>query len=76
MLTAMTHPDHGTHIVYDYKDQKMAEEVGWKVDSDLSKVLAGQAPVAATLIDKYTEKFGKPPHHLMKPETIQKALDE
>lgn len=29
-----------------------------------------------TLAEQYEEKFGKPPHHRMKDETIRKALED
>ena len=76
MLFAMTHPDHGVHVVYSFDEQKQCEERGWKHDRELSKSLSGEAPIEKSLIDKYKDKFGKAPHHLMKADTIQKALDE
>ena len=30
----------------------------------------------AVLAEKYKEKFGKPPHHFMKTETILEAINE
>ena len=80
MLTAMVHPDHGTHIVYTYAEQKACEEVGWKSDPALSRKLAGAEqpapPADKTPAERYEVKFGKPPHHLMKSETILKELAE
>ena len=34
-----------------------------------------EKPPEKTIAEKYQEKFGKPPHHRMKPETIQKAVE-
>ena len=30
--------------------------------------------VSADLVEQYQSKYGKPPHHRMKPETIREAL--
>ena len=75
-LIAMVHEDHGTHIVYSDQERKICEENGWKSDPALSRILAGEAVelVEKSLVDKYKDKFGKPPHHLMKKANIEKAL--
>ena len=75
-LIAMQHEDHGTHVVYSDQERKNAEALGWKANPALSRVLAGDAPVDKSLVDKYKDKFGKAPHHLMKSDSIEKALSE
>lgn len=78
MLSAMVHPDHGTHLVYTWDERKMCEERGWVYDAKLSKALAEpQARNPASMEDlaaQYEKKFGKKPHHLMKAETIRAEL--
>lgn len=34
MLVYMTHPDHGTHIVYSPAEMKHCQKHGWKVYGD------------------------------------------
>ena len=76
MIIAMRHEMHGVHIAYSDQEAKQAAENGWVRDSALSVELAGLAPVDKSLIDKYKEKFGKPPHHRMLKESIEAALKE
>ena len=76
MIIAMKHEMHGVHIAYSDAEAKLAADNGWVRDDILSKELAGLTPVDKTLIDKYKDKFGKPPHHLMKAAGIEKALRE
>ena len=76
MIIALTHEMHGTHIAYSDAEAKQAESYGWVRDGALSKALAGNRTVDKSLIERYTEKFGKPPHHKMLAETIEKALTE
>jgi hypothetical protein len=66
MEIRISHPKHGFHVVYSEAEVTKHAENGWvkHVVEELS------------LVDKYKAKFGKAPHHMMKPETIQKALDD
>ena len=74
-LTALRHDDHGVHIAYSDAEVKACIELGWSKDLALSRELSGSAPVDKSLVDKYKEKFGKPPHHRMTEKSIQDALD-
>lgn len=65
MEIRMQHPKHGFHVVYDHVEKAAHERHGW---SEVKPVLS--------LHEQYAAKFGKPPHHLMKPENIQKAIDD
>ena len=70
-MTRMVHPDHG---VTDAVGSEIEWNIkhGWKVEE--------AAPVAKvaqkSLAERYAEKFGKPPHHRMRQETIEAALNE
>ena len=81
MAVRMTHPRHGvTHAV--------GAEVAWNISNGWSvepEQTAGQestitaeseAPAAPSLSERYQAKFGKPPHHRMRPETIERALED
>lgn len=60
----MKHEQHGFTHVYNLMDEEQHRANGW--------VEAG--PVEAPLDEQYFAKFGKKPHHKMKPETIKDAL--
>ena len=88
MIIALTHPNHGTHIAYSEQEAISCEANGWVRDAKMSDELAGkpvaQAPeriqeeAGAPLSpqERYIAKFGHPPHHRMKDETIIKQLEE
>ncbi len=75
MIIALQHEAHGTHIAYSETEAIECEKTGWKRDPDLSRQLMGEPAIDKSMADKYREKFGKAPHHLMKKETIEKALN-
>ncbi len=76
MIIALRHEEHGVHIVYSENEVKDCLANGWVRDNVLSSELSGDRPIDKSLADKYMEKFGKPPHHKMKAETIEAALAE
>ena len=56
------------------------EKNGWKTVSE-DEFYATEKPVEVAavvrdIVAEYTDKFGKPPHHKMKPESIIAKLDE
>jgi hypothetical protein len=71
----MSHPKHGGMMVYmDDFEQKQKE--GWVFGEEPKPVLMQKSlDPLATLEQQYEKKFGKKPHHLMKPESIKKALE-
>ena len=80
MPIRMTHPDHGTTFAVG-PEVEQNEKHGWKVEEKAPKQKPAEAqdvtPVDATdLKARYTEKFGKPPHHRKKQETIEAELRE
>lgn len=80
MAVRMVHPLHGvTHAVGSEVDWNKAN--GWRVDENPVAVAVPEEKAAVEIIEqspaeKYEAKFGKPPHHRMKPETIEAALKE
>ena len=62
------HPEHGKHIAYSAGEEEANKANGWKTVSE--EEFYGRDPIA-----QYTEKFGKPPHHRMKMETILEKLN-
>lgn len=76
-MIRMTHPKHGvTHAVGAEVEWNKAN--GWIVDGAEPKVPEVTQDVGLSEDPKtrYTVKFGKPPHHRMKLETILDALKE
>lgn len=74
MLILMVHPKHGARHVYSITEQEAHEALGWKVDAPA--LLQPKKEQELTPTERYAEKFGKPPHHRMLPESILKALEE
>ena len=78
MQKYMSHPKLGGMLVYmDDFEQKQKE--GW-VFSEEVKLVVPSKPITPrgtneTPEQQYEKKFGKKPHHLMKPESIKKALE-
>lgn len=68
MEIRMHHPKHGFHVVYDNAEKAAHERHGWSVVEEKKPEIS--------LAEQYEAKFGKKPHHLMKPENIQKAIDD
>ncbi len=77
----MKHPHHGRMPVYNQAEITSNQKNGWVLEpAETVKV----APVrtaeskedSGELEAKYEEKFGKKPHHRMKPESIEAALNE
>lgn len=58
-----------THVRKEKEGRKEEVEVTNENLSTEDRVYAG-------LVEEYRAKFGKPPHHKMKAETIRKKLDE
>lgn len=72
MSIRIEHPKHGFHNVMSESDVAEHAKRGWSkwfppVEPELSR---------DDVIAAYVEKFGKKPHRLMKPENIQKAIDD
>jgi len=65
------HPDHGKHIAYIPAEAAYNEKQGWRTVTEAE--FYGK-PVDEVAL--YVAKFGKKPHHKMKPETIKAALEE
>jgi fatty-acid desaturase len=69
-MILMSHAEHGFHHAYTEAEVESNKKHGWAVyvgPVELNDEAVRQA---------YFEKFGKNPHHLMKMETIRKAVDD
>ena len=77
-MIRMSHPKHGFHIVYNNSAVAEHEKLGWSVHIEPQHVVvdAAEDNNIEDLKAAYFAKFGKKPHHLMKLENIQKALDD
>ena len=64
----MTHTKHGRMPVYNPTEIKVNQKHGWVLE--IKNVVETKS-----LEELYFAKFGKKPHHRMKPETIKAALD-
>ena len=84
-MIVLTHPVHGIKHAYLEAEAEADEKNGWIRQAEpmqMSPSGTVDDPVIdeaelrteLTLEQRYTEKFGKPPHHRMKPETIEAAL--
>lgn len=67
------HELNGRHIAYSPQEAFHNEKNGWKTVSE--DEFYGNSNDNSDLIQAYVDKFGKKPHHKMKPETIQEKLD-
>lgn len=79
MMVYMTHPQHGTTIVYVAAEVESNKLNGWIVQEE--KELAVKIEVAPeiasqelSLNERYFEKFGKYPHHRLSEKNIEIAL--
>lgn len=73
----MSHPKHGRMPCTGIEVENNKRH-GWTVDAEVPKDLSKETPKAPelTLEERYKQKFGKLPHHRMKPETIEAALND
>lgn len=76
----LTHPQHGAKYAYLEAEAQADETNGWVRSGEPAADFADVSTAPAVFVRPdfaalYTEKFGKPPHHRMKPETIKAALD-
>ena len=92
MIIWMGHEKHGFMPCYDVFTVERNKENGWVevappengkplrmpgIGEPVTTLVRQDEPTASkTLAQRYAEKFGKPPHHRMKQETIEKALTE
>lgn len=69
------HEKHGRHIAYSKDEADRNEKNGWRTvpRSEFYGETVTAADVDA-LAERYKAKFGKAPHHKMKPETIEAAI--
>lgn len=76
-MIRMSHPKHGFHVVYNNSAVAEHEKLGWSVHVEPQPIVAEEegGTIDGVKAD-YFAKFGKKPHHLMKLENIQKALDD
>lgn len=74
----LKHPEHGIKVAYLESEIEADKKNGWTEVSETEKPAVETAldEEEKTLRELYAEKFGKAPHHRMKPETIAKALQE
>ena len=79
MMKYMIHPRHGAMHVYSEAEIEENEKHGWKLTDEpgavkvLETIMEGESKEKC-VAEQYQAKFGKPPHHKMKPETIERAL--
>jgi len=72
--------NHGRHIAYSPTEAEYNEKHGWKTVTE-EEFYAGiykkseDATPKDELVNAYIEKFGKKPHHKMKPETILEKIN-
>lgn len=74
MVIYMRHPIHGQKVAVLEAEAVADEKEGWERYSPFDD--ANLTMPAPDLAAQYLAKFGHKPHWKMKPETIQKALDE
>ena len=75
MEIRLYHPKHGYHVVHSTNSLTHLQGNGWTVDDGYGKPIV-KAVDENAIRDAYLLKFGKKPHHMMKIENIQKALDD
>ena len=82
-------PKHGHHMASSKQEADYNEKHGWRTVTEQEfwhrpkKTNSFPAPLPAplsapasdSLSDVYESKFGKKPHHRMKPETIEAAIN-
>lgn len=67
----MKNKDHGFTNVYSNSERDYLIKLGWELDEEPVLTKKEKAPA-----ELYEEKFGKPPHHKMKEESIIKAISD
>mgnify|MGYP006330545029 CR=1 FL=1 len=76
------HPEHGYHMAINKLEADANEKRGWKTVTeaqfyDRRPKLAPEIAAEVNDIEaRYEKKFGKKPHHKMKRETIEAALND
>ena len=74
------HKNHGRHISYTVQEAQANRNNGWRdvEEKEFYEIPARRMSVVSDdhggLVKAYTEKFGKPPHHRMKDQSIKAAL--
>lgn len=83
MQRYMNHPKHGRMPVYSDAEIAYAETHGWVLESTTVAAVVEPVtteqdvqPAVVDLAERYRAKFGKPPHHRMRPDTILAALSK
>lgn len=78
MQTYMSHPKLGGMLVY-LDDIEQKQKDGWIIDKKPEKVVSRETIEVETIETPevaYEKKFGKPPHHKMKLDSIIAALEK
>ena len=85
-MIRLTHPQHGTKYAYLEEEARLDELNGWtrtpepeveaRVEVQTGIVDVKEEILADDITTQYIAKFGVPPHHRMKPETILERLKE
>lgn len=72
--------DHGYHVAYSPQEAKANEETGWETVTKEQYYDRGEKSPkpddGLSIADKYYQLFGKKPHHNMKLENIQAAIED
>lgn len=74
----LKHPVHGKKIASLRAEAENDKKYGW-IEVTMGEFYGKQEEKEqpqADLVARYVEKFGKKPHHKMKPETIEAALND
>lgn len=73
---------HGYHIAYAIQEAEANEKNGWKTVTeeefykrDNKKTESEVDIIVESIEEKYEKKFGKRPHHRMKRESIEEAIN-
>lgn len=70
------HESHGKHIAYNTLEATSNNANGWKTVTEAEFYAEYKKPPKSDdLSARYEAKFGKKPHHKMKPESIEEALN-
>lgn len=75
------HPQHGYHMAVTKTEADSNEKAGWKTVTEAEfydrkpKLSSEVSAEVDDLEARYEQKHGKKPHHRMKRETIEAALD-
>ena len=76
------HPEHGYHMATNKMEADANDKLGWRTVTEAEfydrrpKLAPEVAAVVDDLEEQYEKKFGKKPHHKMKRETIEAALND